>query len=138
MYARGKKYLGILTSLIHESNFDGVDEIPIQCTVNYEIYTFLNAIPYLVHMFVFGGNLESCRDPDAIYGDVDSCDKNSYPYLEPHGFLAVREENRNSVDNDLEQKLDLKCPCCNCLRLVYSDDIGGHGLTNDEEKGKTT
>jgi hypothetical protein len=91
-----------LTSLIHKLMLDSANKIPIQRRVNNKINAFFASIPYIVDAAVFSRDLEPCRNPDAIHGDIDSCDENSNPNPKSHSFLAVNEENRDPVDDDLQ------------------------------------
>jgi hypothetical protein len=105
--------LGFLTSLTHKSFLDDTDKVPVQQGINHEIDAFLETIPYAVNMFVFLRNLEACRNPDAINRFIYGRNKHRNRYLESQSFATIRQENGNSVDDDLEQKLHLKCPRCN-------------------------
>ncbi|CEF75020.1 unnamed protein product [Fusarium graminearum] len=50
---------------------------------------------------------ESCGNPYAVDRDVDSSDEHSDDNFETVGFLCMCEEYAASVDDDLEEKLDL-------------------------------
>jgi hypothetical protein len=54
--------------------------------------------------------------PDAVDGDVDGGYQNSDEDFESVGFVFVGEEDAASVDDDLQEELDLESPCCNWER----------------------
>ena len=78
--------------MIYKFLLDNVNEVPIQCTVDAEVDDFFAPVPSVVNILVSFGNLESCRDPDTVNRDVNSCDENSNTYLESHRLTAICEE----------------------------------------------
>jgi hypothetical protein len=51
--------------------------------------------------------LQSRGNPDAVDWYVNGSDQNCNNYFEPVGLLVIGEENAASVDDNLEEKLDL-------------------------------
>jgi len=47
----------------------------------------------------------------AVHGDVDSSDQYCNPDLDSQCLHLVGEKNSDSVDDDLEQELNLERPC---------------------------
>lgn len=73
----------------------------------YTIITHDNPRMLIYHGYPPFRNLETCRDPDAVDGYIDSCDQGGDSPLHPHGLTIAGQNHYNSIDDDLQKELDL-------------------------------
>jgi hypothetical protein len=100
------------------------DEEEVEQSIYDKVNYLLAAIPYVVDLYVCLVDLESCRDllmsqirslvkhysspyPDAIHRYVDHRDKDGDTVLEVSRLLSIQHEHTHTIDDDLEQKLNL-------------------------------
>lgn len=119
--------------LIQEASLDDVEEIPVEASVNDENEDFGETVPIVVDIDVSAmtyqrvnytvrtqyrrSNLRLANrrvkvggDPDAEDCNVDQGDNHSRsPFQHANGLLTLRN-NRNTVNDDLHQQLDLPHP----------------------------
>jgi hypothetical protein len=86
---------------------DDVDKVKVQSSIDNKIYNLLTTVPDNVNLFEAVRYLKPCGHPDAIYGDVDCRDAESYRKFDAVRFSVVWQEDRDSIYYDLKQKLDL-------------------------------
>lgn len=79
--------------MVYKLLSNDIDEVPVEQSINQEIYYLLTAVPYLVDVLVSCRDLKSRRNPDTINRYINSCDENSNSDSEPHSMATVCEEN---------------------------------------------
>jgi len=47
-----------------EIGLDGLEEVPVQGSINHEVETLLNSVPVLIDSVVFAADLQAGRDPN--------------------------------------------------------------------------
>lgn len=107
--------LVLLKTLAHQVLLDDADEVPVESSVNEKVDDLLTAIPDFIEVDVSLSDLEASRDPDAVDRDVDCGDEHGNGDLEVECLSAVHEKNRDSVNDNLQKKLDLKGPGGDCM-----------------------
>jgi hypothetical protein len=91
-----------------EVDSDDVDEVEVERAVNDEIDDLLTSIPPAVNPDISLCYLKSRGDPDAINRDINCRNYSRYADLKTVCPFLVCEKNRASVDNNLQEKLDLE------------------------------
>ena len=87
-----------------------MDKVKVQSSVDKQKDDFFDSIPDFIDVDPGLVNLQSRRDPDCKDADVDAKDNNERPDLEPFRLSSVDHKDRNSVDDDLDEGLDLYTP----------------------------
>lgn len=96
-----------------EVDSDDVDKVEVECSVDEEVDDLFASIPPLVDPDVPFGYLQPGGNPYVVYRYVDSRDENGDANLEAVCFPLICEEDGASVDDDLQEELDLQGPCRN-------------------------
>lgn len=94
----------------HQLAFDEVQEVSIEDSVDNEVDSFLNTIPDSVDANVLIIDLQSCREPNTVDGDINSEDKGCGPPLDPKELSLVGDKDGESIDDDLKEALNLEHP----------------------------
>jgi hypothetical protein len=68
--------------------------------------------------------LQAGRDPNVEDADVDCCDEDGGGDHDIAGAFAIWNDNADSVDDDLEEQLDLNTPPEYCGMLVLVSQGG--------------
>lgn len=89
--------------LLHNSN-----KVDVECCVNEQIYDLLAPIPPLIDPDVGLVDLQAGWDPDAVDRDVDGSNEYCHADLDTPRVAFIMKKDGASVDDNLEQKLDLE------------------------------
>lgn len=93
----------------------GPEEIHVQGNVHDGEYSLFRPVPDIVDVDIRVVDLQSCRQPDAVYADVDQEHNGKDAEFEPPGERFVDHNQRHSIDDDLKDALHLNYPKCHCI-----------------------
>jgi len=82
---------------------DGLEEVPVKCSVNDEVQKLLDTIPVFVDNVVLVADLKTRWDPNVEDTDVDCGDENGSSNHDLPRVLAIRHNDTDTVDDDLQQ-----------------------------------
>lgn len=93
-----------------EPGADEVDEVEVEAGVDEQEQDLLDAVPDLVDGHPLGRDLQPRRDPDDVDADVDEAQEARHRPAElPHAPLVLHQQ-RDPVDDDAADALDLHHP----------------------------
>jgi hypothetical protein len=104
------KSIVLSKAIANEICLDGLQKVPIECGINDEIQELLNAVPVLVDDMVPVVDLEARWDPDVEDTNVDRSNENGSGYHDLPRAPAVRHNDTDTIDDDLQQQLNLYAP----------------------------
>jgi len=98
--------------LLHESNLDRSQKVPVEPRVNNQDQDFGNLVPHHVDIDkrLTDRRDSMCRDPDAEYSNVDSGDDDDSSPFNVSNSATMLSDQSNPVDDNLHEQLDLEDP----------------------------
>ena len=106
----GNKAVVLGKTVANQICSNGLEEVPVECGINKQVQELLDAIPVLVDDVICVIDLQTCRDPDIEDTDVDHRNKNGSGDHDMSRTFTVWDNDTDTVDNDLEQQLNLDTP----------------------------
>lgn len=91
--------------------FDNYYEVQVECCIDEKVNHLFGTIPEFIDVYIPLRNLQPRWHPNAVHRYIDCGNEERDRVLQaPRGPL-VREEDGTSVDDDLQQELNLQSPC---------------------------
>lgn len=97
--------------MINKSDLNDAQEVPVEAGVHNEDENLRDLVPDIVDLDEsWMGRYDVRWNPDAEYGDVDGRDKDDSSPLDVPDSVAVFSDERNTIDDNLHEQLDLEDP----------------------------
>lgn len=97
--------------MVNKSDLDNAEEVPVEAGVYNKNEDLRDLVPNIIDPFKNRmGWHDVRRNPDAEDSDVDGRDEDYCSPLDIPDSVAMFSDERNTVDDDLHQQLDLEHP----------------------------
>ncbi|KAJ3574703.1 hypothetical protein NPX13_g4283 [Xylaria arbuscula] len=94
----------------HQATLHHADEVYVEKAIYDHVNDLLASIPSIIDVYVIFRDLQARGDPDAVHGYVDKCDQYCHAHFESPDKLLIEGHDPATVDDNLEQKVDLERP----------------------------
>jgi len=97
-------------TMIDQTSLNCSDEQPVQIPVNKKEEAFFDSVPNMIDITPSVVNLETTRDPDDENYHINCYHDQSNEKLESEPLSLITYQNANTINNNLQQTVYLKCP----------------------------